>query len=134
MDVNAATLNVSRDVSISAGELTPLDIGAVMNVTRDFLLSGFLAIQKPTNVVIKRFDCFIMPRFENWSSRKFGNICLNGKTRAKIQLGLVNIGCFARISRLRIANFNGSNSTLGDSLHWQIEFPAELDCFPIPKQ
>lgn len=40
MDVNAATLTVSRDIAVSGGEITPTNTGAVVNVTRDFLLSG----------------------------------------------------------------------------------------------
>lgn len=40
MDVNAATLAVSRDISVSGGEFTPVNTSTVVNVTRDFLLSG----------------------------------------------------------------------------------------------
>ncbi len=40
MDVNAATLTVSRDIAVSAGEITPTNTSSVINVTRDFLLSG----------------------------------------------------------------------------------------------
>lgn len=40
IDVNAATLTISRDIAVSAGEFTPDNTSAVVNVTRDFLLSG----------------------------------------------------------------------------------------------
>lgn len=40
MDVNAATIWITRDVVVSGGEFTPTNTGAVVNVTRDFLLSG----------------------------------------------------------------------------------------------